>query len=119
MRVALIRPLLASLLAVTYLAITMVAFDVALAYCPDRDPLPRETHGHEHHGHHDHASDTNLAKCLKCCLGACLAAPGLSGPSSTRPKTAFTSIIVHYWSGSSVFAGQRSAPDPRPPRPLT
>jgi hypothetical protein len=71
-------------------------------------------HNHSHapgsqpHQHHD-------AGCLACCLGACVAVPGL--PSRTAlGAVSFSVTPVSYWEFGVSLSSRSIAPDPGPPR---
>jgi hypothetical protein len=119
MRVLLLHPLFAFLVAVTYLAATVIAAETSFASCPALQTAPYATHTHHDHGHqHQHGSPTSAGECLKCCLGACLIAPCLPNPTIAASERAFDGTPVLYWAVWPAISGRAIAPDPEPPEPI-
>jgi hypothetical protein len=119
MRFTLLRPLFALLVAITYLAATIIAAETPLASCPALETAPHATHTHHNHGdQHQHSSPISASECLKCCLGACLVAPCLPGPTVGVSELAFAGSPVLYWAVSPAISGRAITPDPGPPKPI-
>jgi len=119
MSVKALRPIFAFLVAVTYIAATVIAAESSLASGRAPETAPTATHSHDHHGHHhDHGSKTTEGDCLRCCLGGCLGAPCLSGPTIVLSEPAFVGAAVLYWALWPAIAGRSIAPDPGPPKPI-
>jgi hypothetical protein len=119
MRMKLHRPLFAFLVAIPYLAATMIAAESPLASCPALETALHATHTHHNHGvQHQHSSPISASECLKCCIGACLVVPCLPGPSVGISEPAFVGLSVLYWAVSPAISGRAVIPDPGPPRPI-
>ena len=117
----LIHRLFALLIAAAYLGASVAAAALPVGPCPTfKQPIhsAHQHHSGQHH-HPHHGSGTAAGECLKCCLGACLVAPGLIGPSLGFLEVAFIGFPVLYWPGSSAIIGQFVAPDPGPPKPIS
>ena len=114
------RPQFAVLLSIIYLATGITAAKSPSAFCLALDAAPPAAHSHDNHANqHHHGSGTGADGCLKCCLGACLVAPGLPGPHCGVSQLAFVGVPVLYWGGSSRIVGHHVAPEPGPPKPIT
>src|SRR5260370_29262550 len=110
--------LFAFLVAITYFAAVVIAAETPLASCPALETAPHALHIHHDHGHQQHhGSRTSAGECLKCCLGACLVAPCIPGPTLGVSGLAFVETPVLYLAVSSAIAGRAVAPDPGPPTP--
>ena len=112
-------PLFAFLVAITYLAATVIAAQTPLAACPALETAPDAMHTRDHLGHqHHHGSRTSAGECLKCCLGACLVASCLPGPTAGVAELAIVGSPVLYWAVSPAIYGRAITPDPGPPKPI-
>ena len=72
----------------------------------------------EHHSDVGNATHHHNDKgnCLTCCVGVCIAIPGLP----PRPPMTLAPIAVAkiaYWHRGAAIAGRTIPPDPIPPRP--
>src|SRR5436190_6114254 len=117
MRVMLRRPLFAFLVAITYFAVSVIAVETPVASCAAPESTPPATHTHHDHGHQHHHGSQSGSECLKCCLGTCLVASCLPGPTAGVPELAFVGTPVLYWAVSPAISGRAIAPDPGPPKP--
>jgi hypothetical protein len=106
-------------LIVAYPVAAVIAATAPLAACPALDTAVHQVSHHDHGHQHQRESGTKAADCLKCCLGACLVAPGLPGPNVTASQPAFVEVPVRYWGGFSAVVGHPVSPETGPPRPIT
>ena|SRR6266498_4096433 len=116
----LIHRMFALLIAATYIGATVAAAASPVGSCPALDGAAPFAHHHHsgHHPHHHGSSEKTAGECLKCCLGACLVAPCLLGPTIGVSGLAFVGTPVLYWAVSPAISGRAIAPDPGPPRPI-
>ena len=119
MLVKLLRQIFAVLVVTAYFGATVVAAASPLGSCPALDLAPHSVHSHAGNGHqHHHSSGSDPSACLKCCLGACLAAPCLAVPANSGSTPAFAGTAVLYSTSLPALAGRSVAPDPAPPKPI-
>ncbi len=119
MGVKLLHRTVAWLIVAAYLGATIAAAPLQIGACPAVDGAPHASHTHGHIGHQHHNGSENTAgECLKCCLGACLVAPCLSGATARISELAFVGTPVFYWAVSPAISGRAIPPDPGPPKPI-
>ena len=73
----------------------------------------------EHHGGSagmvDHHHGKQSGNCLGCCVGSCVAVPGLP-PRLSSSVVPLKARVAMYWGNGAALAGRSVAPDLGPPR---
>jgi hypothetical protein len=118
--VKLLYRMLALLIAATYLGATIAAAALPVESCLALEGRGQAAHQQSgQHSHHHGSSRTSAGECLKCCLGACVAAPCLPNPAMDASELAFDGTPVLYWAVWPAISGRAIAPDPGPPKPIS
>jgi hypothetical protein len=117
--VKLLYRMLALLIAATYLGATIAAAALPVESCLALEGRGQAAHQQSgQHSHHHGSSPTNAGECLKCCLGACVVAPCLPGPTTGVSEQVFVGTPVLYSVVSPAISGRAIVPDPDPPKPI-